>query len=111
MGDIPSMKVPSEIIQRLFNDADYVGKVRNALLYQLVRRCRAKDPDREPRDEPPGTRSQVVEYFDRHGTRIAVVHQYVRPDGSLGASGKPDPKYLLHEGTLYVAERKQSGGA
>jgi hypothetical protein len=25
---------------------------------------------------------------------MAIVHQYLRPDGTLGASGLPDPKWL-----------------
>jgi hypothetical protein len=47
----------------------------------------------------------VAEYFDRHGRRIAVVHRYVRPDGSLGGRGRNDPKLLLHNGVIYKAER------
>ena len=47
----------------------------------------------------PGTVAQVVYYYERipNGSRrrIAIVHQYLQRDGSLGASGKPDPKWLL----------------
>ena len=43
------------------------------------------------------TRSQVLRYFDGNGNRIAVVHQIRNPDGTIGASGKPDPKYLQLE--------------
>lgn len=39
------------------------------------------------------SRSQIVRYYDELG-QVAVVHQIRSPDGSLGASGKPDPKYL-----------------
>jgi len=31
---------------------------------------------------------------------VALVHQYLRRDGSLGASGKPDPKMLFDRGEL-----------
>jgi hypothetical protein len=34
-----------------------------------------------------------VPYF-LMGHRIAICHQYTLPDGSLGASGKPDPKMI-----------------
>lgn len=34
-----------------------------------------------------------MRYYDDLG-QVAVVHQIRSPDGSLGASGKPDPKYL-----------------
>ena len=40
------------------------------------------------------TNSQIVRYFDTSNKLIAVVHQIRNPDGTLGASGMPDPKYL-----------------
>jgi len=43
--------------------------------------------------QPPGTIAQIVHYFDG-GREVARVHQYVRPDRTLGASGRPDPKWL-----------------
>jgi hypothetical protein len=51
---------------------------------------------------PPGTRSQTVLYHDHSGRRIAVVHQFARPDGTLVASRRPDPKCLWEHGTLYA---------
>src|SRR5947209_6221998 len=38
------------------------------------------------------TRSQTLRYRDQHGKQLAIVHQYLRTNGTLGASGKPDPK-------------------
>ena len=35
-------------------------------------------------------------YFDENGL-LAAMHQYRRRDGTLGASGRPDPKYLRLE--------------
>ena len=53
----------------------------------------------------PGTVSQIVIYFDR-AEPIAEVHQYVRPDGSLGASGRPDPIRLVLNGRVYLQARQ-----
>ena len=50
--------------------------------------------------EPYCTRSQIVRYYDG-AHQVAVVHQYMRPDGTIGAWGRPDPKAVLHEGVLY----------
>ncbi len=50
---------------------------------------------------PPCTRSQILEYVDRDGTLVAKAHQFLLPDGKVGASGEPDPKAILHDGTLY----------
>jgi hypothetical protein len=44
----------------------------------------------------------MIAYFDGDGQRVAVVHQYLRTDGTLGASGRPDPKRLLEGGVLYA---------
>jgi hypothetical protein len=58
-------------------------------------------------DPPPdagqdeGTKSQYIAYRTREGKTIAEVHQYLRKDKTLGASGKPDPKMVLHEGVVY----------
>ena len=56
-----------------------------------------------PRQGPPGTKSQYIRYFDANGEFVADVHQYLRPDGSLGASGRPDPKRMVVGDELWIA--------
>ncbi|HEV8364995.1 MAG TPA: hypothetical protein VGQ52_15885 [Gemmatimonadaceae bacterium] len=51
---------------------------------------------------PAGTRSQIIAYHAFGGAMVAVVHQYLLPDGSIGASGLPDPKRLLINNMLYI---------
>lgn len=58
--------------------------------------------------EPPGTVSQMVSYRDRSNDEVARVHQFLRPDGSIGASGLPDPKRLFENGVLYRLIRQKS---
>lgn len=53
---------------------------------------------------PPCTISQMLGMKNRAGKTVAVAHQYVLADGSIGESGKADPKYLFHEGTIYKVE-------
>lgn len=54
--------------------------------------------------EPFCTRSQRLLYVTVDGDRpIAQAHRYLRPDGTIGASGLVDPKLVLHEGTVYGA--------
>jgi hypothetical protein len=36
--------------------------------------------------------------------KVAVAHQYLRPDGTLGASGRPDPKAIFSEDVLYIID-------
>ena len=66
----------------------------------LEKRARAGKPykdDPGPPHQPLGTRSQSVPCF-LMGAKIAVCHQYTLPDGSIGASGKPDPKLIQYQG-------------
>ena len=51
------------------------------------------------------SRSQTVRYVDDDGASIAVVHQIQEPNGSLGASGKPDPKFLRLETEVLKTRR------
>ena len=87
-------------IRRIFNEGGYAERVRSGNLSEKPYR----DGHPSPADsgEPYSTRSQIVAYLDAKGRQVALVHQYVRKDGSLGASGKPDPKKLFHQGALYV---------
>ena len=52
-------------------------------------------------DEPVCTKSQLVAYLNQFGKKVALVHQYVRIDGTIGASGRPDPKEVFHKGILH----------
>jgi hypothetical protein len=42
------------------------------------------------------------------GEKVAGVHQYLRPDGTIGLSGRPDPKEVYIDGVLYIIETKAS---
>lgn len=50
--------------------------------------------------QPPGTRSQLHQYFDGV-VPVMWLHRFVLPSGKLGASGKVDPKRLLVDGVYY----------
>lgn len=56
--------------------------------------------------EPAGTRSQRIEYWESTGRelrKVAFIHRYLRPDGTLGASGMPDPKRVFYNGEIFAA--------
>jgi hypothetical protein len=86
----------------MFNEGQYWQKAQTGPLWQAV------EVDGHPSPplagEPFCTRSQIVSYRDENAREVARVHQYLRPDGSIGLSGKPDPQQLLHEGVLYISE-------
>jgi hypothetical protein len=47
------------------------------------------------------TKSQSIVYLDALSQQIAKIHQYQHLDGSLGGSGKPDPKQLMIGNIIY----------
>src|SRR5688572_27826550 len=58
-------------------------------------------------NQPICTKSQFISLVDiKTNEEIVRFHQYLRPDGSLGGSGKPDPKRLRHRGVLYHVVRE-----
>jgi hypothetical protein len=84
--------VSSSIIRQLFNDGQYYERSLTGEYITYMKR----DSHPEPlADEPHCTRSQIVYYYNRKGEPVAIVHQYLRPDGTLGGSGRPDPKCLF----------------
>jgi len=96
----PLVRVDAIELRRLFNDGRYRERALQGEFTQMLR----KDghPSAPAANEPFCTRSQIIAYVDGAGQRVAIVHQYLRRDGSLGASGLPDPKRLLLDGVLYA---------
>jgi hypothetical protein len=43
---------------------------------------------------PVGTRVQILE-FDAETGPVALAQQFLYPDNTVGASGRPDPKYVI----------------
>ena len=37
----------------------------------------------------------MVWYFSPEGQELALIHQYLLPDGTIGGSGRPDPKRMI----------------
>jgi len=87
----------------MFNDGRYWERAQYGDLFQTVEWQGHPSPARS--GEPTCTRSQIIAYRDERGRQVARVHQYRRPDGMLGASGRPDPQLLLENGIVYYYER------
>ncbi len=83
----------------MFNELQLWERAKAGELRQVVGDNR--HPALTKAKEPHCTRSQIISYMDKDDNEVARVHQYLRPNGKIGASGKPDPKKLLHEGVLY----------
>ncbi len=102
MAEPPPVRlVTAKELRAAFNDGRYWQRAQTGDLREVI--IRDGHPSAPKANEPFCTRSQTIIYIDSDGGRIAVVHQYLRQDGTLGASGMPDPKKLWREGIVYEA--------
>lgn len=101
MNQVPPVRfISAEELRRRFNHGRYWDRARSGEFRQVL--LRDGHPSQPLAKEPPCTRSQIIAYLAADGTRIAVVHQYLRRDGQLGAGGRPDPKLLVEDGVRHV---------
>jgi len=91
--------VPASTLRHIFNEAGFWELTKQGKLHEKVY---SQAPPQKSSHEPPGTLSQIVAYLDLQGRQVAIVHQYLRRDGTLGGSGRPDPKKLFYQGNVYV---------
>jgi hypothetical protein len=89
-------------LRRRFAEGDYLNRAARGEFGC----CLATSNPSGSRDEPPGTRTVVVSFVDDALNRIFLVHFYLRPDGTIGGSGKPDPKWLFEDGIVYAAQKE-----
>lgn len=92
-------------MQERFNRGKYWERMKNGEFRPVV--LEEGRPQKEVADkEPLGTVSQMISYRDSNDDEVVRVHQYLRPDGTIGASGLPDPKRLVEDGVLYRLTKK-----
>lgn len=97
-------------IRDLFNQSDIPRQISTGLLRPEYLRNKHLTPDRtEELGLPYCTHAQMIRYRDQEGRPVVEVFQYLRPDGSLGASGLPDPKRLWLGSAVYVVREKGPG--
>lgn len=95
---------PTEM-QKMFNEEGYWGKTKSGEFSTVT--LEHRHPALTAANEPYCTHSQMISYRDTDNNEVARVHQYLRTDGTLGASGKPDPKRVSVGGILYRLAKKQ----
>lgn len=94
-------RVPAWRIRQIFNDNKYFEMVKSGV---WTANLAESTPIARPfKDHPVGTLSQIVHYLDELGRVVAIVHQFRKPNGKIGGSGKPDPKMLEFDGDTYHA--------
>lgn len=91
-----AIQATSEQLRKWFEDDGIGARIAEGTLREEIKADRAAPGH----IGPVGTRSQLVRYFDGENL-VTEVHRYLLPDGSIGASGMPDPKGVLHDGQWY----------
>lgn len=95
----PTRYVSEDEIRTIFNDNGYLERMRNG---EFQRDKVESEHRTSPRvNQPECTWSERVRYLDEYGRPVAIVHQFRRHGGIIGASGKPDPKMVWHDGIVY----------
>lgn len=97
--DLPVEFTSASELRALFNEfllpRVRAGEISEIVLYSDIPSPRS--------GQPPGALSQTLGYFEA-GEKIAEAHRFLLKSGELGGSGLPDPKGMVHEGTLLLAE-------
>jgi hypothetical protein len=104
MDDLPEIKVVSaRELREMHNNGRMWERALLGLEGWFFRIEVVGHPSAPMANEPFCTESQILAYCDDEAKQVARVHRYLRTDGSMGASGQPDPKEILGEdGILYV---------
>jgi hypothetical protein len=103
MARPPIQRVSKTQLREIFNRL-YLADVLAGRLSETID---SEGPPNRRANEPPGTVSQRVRYW-AGGVSVAVCHRYLRPDGTLGGKGLPDPKAVLERGVLHASPKPQS---
>src|ERR1700680_2769625 len=98
--DIIPQKVTKRELYRHFNDPTFRANLLRRTNQRIEVYCALAPVSA---GQEPGTTSHVYDWveYDRSQDKTAViptVHLYKRPDGTLGASGEPDPTFLVVNG-------------
>jgi len=88
----------------MFNEGRYWERVQAGELIAVTLREGSPDPANQ---QPAGTKSVVYVIRTREGEDLVHAHAYVKPDGAIGASGRPDPKRIYKDGTVYRAGKQK----
>jgi hypothetical protein len=100
MPHLPSVRVTQHELRNKFNtnEGGYPARINS-----LPCVCIYDEPAHPKSRQTPGTRSKVYKYFDGLNA-VMWLHCFECPDGSLGGSGKMDPKRMLVAGVEYYCD-------
>ncbi len=101
--NLPQREVCPWLLRRKFNEGQYVERAARSELVAIVSRRWLTPAER---NQVAGTVTEKVEYSAPEGERLAIALQFVQPNGRLGASGRPDPKWLREGGENLIPSHR-----
>jgi|ERR1035437_3882263 hypothetical protein len=104
---IPVKSLSKKQMQDLFHKCNFLVKIKTKELRQVLLRERHADPLKS--GHPFCTHSQILSFQDLNQNEVIRAHQYLMPDGRIGASHMPDPLRIFIDGTIHKLEAKQTG--
>jgi len=101
--DDTPIRVPPSILRQHFNNSELSSQIEAGELEPIMLENRHLTKPEERRvPEPFCTHHQTKRYLNVDGDLILETTSYLRPDGTLGASGKPDPKRMRVGNRLWI---------
>ena len=101
-NNLSTVRVSGPRIAEIFNTSQHATSIANGEYRVEVTTDKViRDETADDKKFPRGTRSQYLRYFDSDNNWVVGMHQYLQPDGTIGASGRPDPKHVVIGNTIY----------
>jgi hypothetical protein len=102
--NIITRKVDEWELRRQFNDPSFRADLMRRTSQQVESYCKPAPPEAR---QVPGATSHVYDWFEYSAETgetklLATVHLYKNPDGTIGASGQPDPQILVIGNVILV---------
>jgi hypothetical protein len=99
-----AQKVEKRELRRIFNDPTFREDIVRRTNQRVDVSVNPASPECE---QEPGTMSYVYDWMEYDHERekmqlLATVHMFKRPDGSIGASGEPDPVVVVVDGVPFT---------
>jgi hypothetical protein len=102
--EYPIVEADASELRRMFNDLRFAERAASGDLVVRVKPG-SEHPAPSTSAEPAGSVSHILEYLER-GVLVAKAHEHLRPEGAVGGSGLPDPKWLFIDGVIYKQRRR-----
>jgi len=103
--------VTSDRLQALFNESQYPKLIETNQLRKLKESIKHIENREklEERNLPYCTNSEFITWGIENSSQWRVsAHCYKKPDGTLGCSGKLDPKFMILKGKIYKLRKNST---